>query len=82
MWLTSRQPTMRGAVVWRQVGVTKHGNGNRKYELLSPAHAAAGGALAASGRTGLTVNIFVNSAQIFVKNFVTLKSERTKENIS
>jgi len=37
---------MRGAVVWRQVGVTKHGNGNRKYELLSPAHAAAGGALA------------------------------------
>ena len=42
---TSRQPTMRGAVVRRLVGATKHGNENRKYELLSPAHAAAGGAL-------------------------------------
>ena len=46
-WLlpTSRQPTMRGAMVRRQVGATKHGNVKRKYELLSPAHAAAGGAL-------------------------------------
>ena len=43
--ITSRQPTMRGVVVRRQFGATKHGNENRIYELLSPAHAAAGGAL-------------------------------------
>ena len=36
---------MRGTVVRRQVGATKHGNENRKYDLLSPAHAAAGVAL-------------------------------------
>ena len=35
---------MRGIVVQRQVGATKHGNENRKYDLLSPAHVAAGGA--------------------------------------
>jgi len=39
---------MRGTVVRRPIGATKHGNENRKYELLSPAHAAAGGALWAS----------------------------------
>jgi len=38
---------MRGAVVRRQVGATKHGNENRRYDLLLPAHAAAGGALPA-----------------------------------
>ena len=27
---------MRGTVVRRQVGATKHGNENRKYDLLSP----------------------------------------------
>ena len=36
---------MRGAVVRMLVGATKHGNENQRYELLSPAHAAAGGAL-------------------------------------
>jgi hypothetical protein len=36
---------MRGAVVRRLVGATKHGNENLRYDLLSPAHAAAGGAL-------------------------------------
>ena len=41
---------MRGAVERRVVGATKHENENRKYELLSPAHAAAGGALATSGK--------------------------------
>ena len=46
MALTSRQPTMRGAVVRRLVLATEHGNDNRKYDLLLPAHAAAGGALA------------------------------------
>ena len=39
---------MRGAVVRKLVGATKHGNENRRYDLLSPAHAAAGGALAVS----------------------------------
>ncbi len=34
MRLTSRQSTMRGAVVRRQVGATKHGNENRRYDLL------------------------------------------------
>jgi len=36
---------MRGAVERRVVRANKHGNENRKYDLLSPAHAAAGGAL-------------------------------------
>ena len=49
-YLTSRQPTMRGAVVRRLVGATKHGNENRRYDLLSPAHAAAGGALGTSAK--------------------------------
>ena len=37
---------MRVVVLRRLVGATKHGNENRKFNLLSPAHAAAGGALA------------------------------------
>ena len=39
---------MRGAVERRVVDATKHGNENQRYDLLSPAHAAAGGALAVS----------------------------------
>ena len=40
-----RQPAMRGTVVWRRIGATKDGNGKRKYDLLSSAHATVGGAL-------------------------------------
>ena len=46
--VTSRQPTKRGAMVRIGVGATKHGNENRKYDLLSPAHAAAGRPLGVS----------------------------------
>ena len=33
---------MRRALVRRQIGATEHGNENQRYDLLSPAHAAAG----------------------------------------
>ncbi len=42
--LTSRQPTIRGAVVRTVVGATKHENENQRYDISSLTHAPAGGA--------------------------------------
>ena len=80
--LTSLQPSnagYSGKTNWLWLLKWKR---NSNIKSANARTAAASGALAASGRTVLTGNIFAYRTHVFANNFVTSKSEKSKENIS